>query len=218
MLLEMRTLAVPPPPRRAAGFKLPPIPIKPLAVIIGLMMLRSWTLFSIQAYIPSWYKELGYSASFYSLLATTLLLSSAVGTIGSGTLADKHGRKIVMLISSIASVPAILLFAQFPGWFGFVAAFLIGFLAASTGPLLLVMAQQLMQGRAGVASGLILGLGFVMGAIGVPVMGAIGDAIGLQGAFRVQAIIASAAILLSLLVPTERALERLTARKDDSLA
>jgi FSR family fosmidomycin resistance protein-like MFS transporter len=218
MLLEMRTLAVPPPPRRAAGFKLPPIPMKPLAVIIGLMMLRSWTMFSIQAYIPTWYEDLGYSALFYSLLATTLLLSSAVGTIGSGTLADKHGRKIVMVISSIATVPAILLFAQFPGWFGFISAFLIGFLAASTGPLLLVMAQQLMQGRAGVASGLILGLGFVMGAIGVPVMGAIGDAIGLQAAFQVQAVIASAAIVLSLLLPSERALERLTARKEGMLA
>jgi FSR family fosmidomycin resistance protein-like MFS transporter len=74
-----------------------------------------------------------------------------------------------------------------------------------------------MQGRAGVASGLILGLGFIMGAIGVPVMGAIGDALGLQSAFRIQAIIASAAIVLSLLLPTERALERLTARKEASL-
>jgi len=210
MLAEMRTLAVPPPPRRAAGARLPAIPMGPLAVIIGLMMLRSWTLFSLQTFLPTWYDELGYSVGFYSILATTLLLSSAVGTIGSGSLADKHGRRIVMIISSIGTVPAILLFAQFPGWLGFLWAFLIGFLAASTGPLLLVMAQQLMRGRAGVASGLILGLGFVMGAIGIPVIGAIGDAIGLQGAFRVQAAIASAAILLSWLLPTERQIDQLT--------
>jgi FSR family fosmidomycin resistance protein-like MFS transporter len=218
MLAEMRTMGVPPPPRRAAGVKLPAIPKKPLAVIIGLMMLRSWTLFSMQAYIPTWYKELGYSATFYSLLATTLLVSSAAGTIGSGTLADKHGRRIVLLVSSIVTIPVMLMFAQFPGWFAFVSAFLIGLLSASTGPLLLVMAQQLMQGRAGVASGLILGLGFVMGAIGVPIMGAIGDAIGLQGAYRVLAVVASASIVLSLLLPTERQLEQLTTQKEGSPA
>ena len=40
---------------------------------------------------------------------------------------------------------------------------MLGFAAASTGPLMLVMAQQLMRGRAGLASGLILGIGFVTG-------------------------------------------------------
>lgn len=214
MLAEMRTLA-PPPPRRAAGVRLPSIPMGPLGIIIGLMMLRSWTLFSLQTFLPTWYDSLGYSVGFYSLLATTLLLSSAAGTIGSGSLADKHGRRIVMIISSIGTVPAILLFAQYPGWLGFLWAFLIGFLAASTGPLLLVMAQQLMRGRAGVASGLILGLGFVMGAIGIPVIGAIGDRIGLQGAFRVQAVIASAAIILAWLLPTERQIDRLTSDTEE---
>ena len=36
-----------------------------------------------------------------------------------------------------------------------------------------------MASRAGLASGLVMGVGFVIGAIGVPINGAIGDAIGL---------------------------------------
>ncbi|CAN5421501.1 MFS transporter [soil metagenome] len=214
MLSAMKTLAVAPQRRQHAMGNLPSIPIKPMAVIIGLMMMRSWTISSLQAYLPSWYKELGYGATFYSLLATTLLLSTAVGTIGSGSIADKHGRREVLIASSIATIPAILLFAQFPGWFGFVAVILIGFLAASTGPLLLVMAQQLMRGRAGVASGLILGLGFVMSAIGVPIVGAIGDSIGLQGAFRVQAVIATGAIVLAYFLPNERRMNELANRTE----
>ena len=92
-----------------------PIPLGPMAVIIGLMMLRSWTLFGIQSFIPTWYKNLGYSSAVYSGLATTILLTSALGTIGSGSLADRRGRKLLLVLSSIAGVPAILLFAQFPG-------------------------------------------------------------------------------------------------------
>jgi MFS transporter, FSR family, fosmidomycin resistance protein len=204
MLIEMRNIAKVAVRRQAIDVNLPPIPWRPMAIIIGLMMMRSWTMSSLQAYIPTWYEELGYGAGFYGLLTTTLLLSSVVGTIGSGSLADKHGRKILMIVSSVATVPAVFLFAQFPGWFGFVSAAMIGLMAASTGPLLLVMAQQLMHGRAGVASGLILGLGFVMGAIGVPIVGAIADHIGIQAAFRVQAVIASGAIILAVMLPSER--------------
>ncbi|MER3439215.1 MAG: hypothetical protein C4346_17395, partial [Chloroflexota bacterium] len=95
---------------------------------------------------------------------------------------------------------------------GFLTAAMIGFLAASTGPLLLVIAQQLMAGRAGMASGLILGLGFVMGAIGVPVMGAIADAAGMQNAIRFQALVASGTIVLAWFLPTEERIRALMER------
>jgi FSR family fosmidomycin resistance protein-like MFS transporter len=209
MFAEMKTLAIPPRRKLAIGEHQPAIPWRVVSLIIALMMVRSWTLSSLQAFIPVWYRDMGYSAAFYSLLSTTLLLASAAGAVGSGSLADKHGRRIILLISSAATVPVVLLFAQFPGWFGFVTAILIGLLAASTGPLLLVMAQQLMRGRAGAASGMILGFGFIMGAIGIPVVGAIGDRIGLPGAFRVQAAIACIAIVLSWKLPSEREMDRL---------
>jgi hypothetical protein len=50
-----------------------------------------------------------------------------------------------------------------------------------------------------------------MGAIGIPVVGAIGDRIGLPGAFRVQAAIACIAIFLSWKLPTEREFTRMSA-------
>ena len=217
MLFEMRTISqrVVRRPRRGAVV-LAPIPRGPIAVVVGMMMLRSWTMFGIQSFIPTWYKELGYHASFYSALATTLLLTSALGTIGSGSLADRFGRRILLIISSMLSVPSVLLFAQFPGWPAFGSAALIGLLAASTGPLLLVIAQQLMAGRAGMASGLILGLGFVMGAIGVPIMGAIADTYGIQNAMRCQAVVATGSILLAWFLPTERRIRELIERDIDS--
>jgi MFS transporter, FSR family, fosmidomycin resistance protein len=198
---------------KATAAEAPPIPLGPMSIVILLMMLRAWVLFGISAFIPLWYAELGYSQGYYAALSTTLLITSALGTIGVGSIADRHGRKNIMLLSSVFSIPAILLFAQFPGWPGFLTATMIGLLAASTGPLLLVMAQQLMAGRPGVASGLILGLGFVMGAIGVPVMGAFADEFGIQNAMRFWAIIAAGAIFLSWLLPTDERVQELAQRK-----
>lgn len=190
---------------RRARPSLPPAPIPwlPLGATVGVMMLRAWTLFGIQAFIPSWYKSLGYSAEFYGPLATTVVLAGAAGNIGWGTLADRIGRRGVIVSTTACTIPVILLFAQFTGPIAFPLAALLGFLAAATGPLMLVTAQQLMQGRAGLASGLILGLGFVTGAIGVPIMGAIGDAYGMPTAMRSQAIVALLTIGVAMLLPAE---------------
>ena len=75
---------------------------------------------------------------------------------------------------------------------------------------MLVMAQQLMAGRAGLASGLILGLGFVTGAIGVPVTGMIADQFGMVAAFESQALLIIATIGLAWLLPTETRMRQLT--------
>ncbi len=215
LLLEMRRIAVKGTGSRRGRAGLPPIPWLPLAAVIIVMMSRSWTMSSLQAFIPTWYDDLGYSEAFYGFLATTITLASALGTLGSGSLADRHGRRALIVGSLVATIPAILLFTQFTGGIAFLTGALVGILAASTAPLLLVMAQQLMLGRAGVASGLILGLGFVTGAIGVPVTGAIADAFSIETAMRAQTVVILLAIPVALLLPNELRLKQLQERGSD---
>ena len=184
------------------------VPVFALAVVIAVMMSRSWTVNVFQAFTPTWYEQLGYGPEFYGPLATTLVLASAVGTVGCGSLADRFGRRSVILATLVLSVPAILLFALYPGPWAFASAILIGFLAASTAPLMLLLAQQLMASRAGLASGLVMGLGFVTGAIGVPINGAIGDAIGLQKSLLSHVILVIATIGIAWFLPREEEVER----------
>jgi FSR family fosmidomycin resistance protein-like MFS transporter len=195
-------------PRRAGGLDQGPVPHLALAIVIGVMMSRSWTVSVFQAFTPTWYQHMGYGPAFYGPLATTLVLASAVGTIGCGTIADRFGRRAVILGTLVLSVPAILLFTLYPGPWAFGSAILIGFLAASTAPLMLLMAQQLMATRAGLASGLVMGLGFVTGAIGIPINGAIADAIGLQRSLMTHVFLVLATIVLAWFLPTEKDIER----------
>ncbi len=194
------------------------IPYRTLAIVIGMMALRSWTISGLQNYVPIWYKNLGYSSLYYGALITTMLVSTALGTIGSGTLADKHGRRFPIIVSAVVSVPTILIFAQSPGYYAFLWIGLIGFLAASTMPLLLVIAQELMAGRAGMATGLVLGLGFAFSAIGVPITGAVADHWGIQNAMRGQAIIGLASIGIAFLLPTETKIRAIVARQNARLS
>src|SRR5438132_1605594 len=190
------------------------VPILALAVVIGVMMSRSWTVSVFQSFTPTWYAQQGYRPSFYGPLVTILVLSSAVGTVGCGSLADRYGRRNVILGTLVLSAPAVLLYTMFPGPWAFASAILIGFLAASTAPLMLLMAQQLMASRAGLASGLVMGLGFVTGAIGVPINGAIADAIGLQKSLMTHAVLVIITIGIAWFLPREDEVERYSAQQE----
>ncbi|MBO0690867.1 MAG: MFS transporter [Candidatus Dormibacteraeota bacterium] len=191
--------------QRSSGF----VPIVPLAATVLMMMSRTWTTATLQAWVPTWYHQLGYPPWFYGGLASTIVLCSALGTIGCGTLADRFGRRTVVMVALWLSVPAVWLFVAFPGPQGFLTAALVGFLAASTSPLMLLMAQELLAARAGLASGLILGIGFMTGAVGVPITGNVGDRFGLQAALLLQVAVVAATIPIAFLLPTERYLRRL---------
>lgn len=210
LLLAMRVRdarpAVPtaPPPawRRA-------LPLAAITATVAVMAARNVTVFTLQGFTPTWYHQLGFQPWFYGPLVTTLVLSSALGTVGCGALADRFGRKTVITASLLLSLPVVALYVLLPGRLGFVWAVLVGSLAASTGPLTLMMAMELMAGRAGLASGLVLGLAFVAAAIGVPVTGAIADKVGLQAALGLQVAVVAVTALIAMLLPSEQYLREL---------
>ncbi len=80
------------------------------------------------------------------------------------------------------------------------------------------MTQRLMVGRAGVASGFILGLGFVAGAIGSPVFGALGDAFGMQNAVRSQMLVLAIAVVAAWFLPSEQRMQEIQQEREFSPA
>jgi len=185
------------------------LPLAAITATVAVMACRNVTVFTLQGFTPTWYHQLGFQPWFYGPLVTTLVLSSALGTVGCGALADRFGRKTVITASLLLSLPVVALYVLLPGRLGFLWAVLVGSLAASTGPLTLMMAMELMAGRAGLASGLVLGLAFVTAAIGVPVTGAIADKIGLQAALGLQVAVVAVTVLIAMLLPSEQYLRQL---------
>jgi FSR family fosmidomycin resistance protein-like MFS transporter len=181
-----------------------------LSRVILVTMLRSWVFLSVLQLSAIWYSELGFSRAFYGPLTAVIILSGAVGTLFGGGFADRLGQRRVVVGALLLTIPALLLYVAFPGPQGLLLAALFGFFCDASLSITLVMAQRLVPGRVGVASGVILGLGFVTGGIGVPITGRIADLFGMQTALASLAVLLVAGSLVALTIPSDRELRRKT--------
>ncbi|HEV2527777.1 MAG TPA: MFS transporter [Thermomicrobiales bacterium] len=173
-----------------------------LARVISIVMLRSWVVLSVFQYLPAWFQDLGYSSAFYATLTTVTILSGAIGTLLGGLFVNRIGPRRLLLGSfSLLVIPLILL-TMFPGPQAFVFAIAFGLLGDAGLAVPLVAAQRLLPGRAGVASGLILGLGFITGGIGVPITGLIADNYGIPAALLIVAPLTLIGTGIALTLPS----------------
>ena len=172
-----------------------------LTAIIGIVMLRSWTFLAFLSLLPIHYDELGYRIGFYNSIPPLMILSGAVGTIIGGKLADQiPGRRIIVVSQLIAILPAVVA-AQVESAWVLPAAALFGLMSDSSLSITLLAAQRLLPGRTGLASGVILGLGFVSGSVGVPISGALADTTSIPTALTASALLAAGAAGLAALLP-----------------
>lgn len=179
----------------------------PLGRVMAVAMLRSWVFLSVLQFIPIWYDDLGYGRGFYGPLVTTVILAGAVGTLFGGALADRLGQRRIVVVSLMLAIPALLLFAGLPGRYALLTGALFGVACDASLSVTLVMAQRLVPGRVGVTSGVILGLGFITGGIGVPITGRLADAIGIQGALMSLGVLCALGALIALTIPREAELD-----------
>jgi FSR family fosmidomycin resistance protein-like MFS transporter len=171
-------------------------------------MLRHWAFLSVLQFSPIWYSELGFGQAFYGLLAALIIMGGAAGTLFGGVFADRLGGRRIVASTMFLTIPALLIYAAFPGPQGLLLGALFGFFCDASVAVTLVMAQRLMPGRIGVASGVILGVGFVTGGIGVPITGRIADLFGMQVALASLSVMLLAGTLIALTIPADRDLIR----------
>ena len=124
----------------------------------------------------------GMSIAHATLAGTCYLLVSGIGGFAGGPLADRFGPRRVILVSLISSVPFMVAASQLTGWWFTAAISMGGLLLQSTLPVNVTYAQMLAPVGAATVSSLMMGFAWGVGSVMVPVVGLLGDRLGLPTA------------------------------------
>ncbi|HYW53918.1 MAG TPA: MFS transporter [Dongiaceae bacterium] len=175
----------------------------------AFVIVRSMAYLGMVAFIPLYVVEVLHgSAAVGGLTDTAFLLSGAGGTIAGGPIADRVGRKPVLLWSTgltVVLVTAMVLLTRGGGplWLAVGMLILTGFVLVASQASFVVLGQEYLPNRVGFASGVTLGLAVSLGGSVSPALGAIADAHGVAATLLTAGALALAGTLIAFTLPGE---------------
>lgn len=192
---ETRGAPPAPPPstvlRRLAG---------PLGIIFGVSSAMAFVQRVFLTMEPIIVAEAGGSEALGAAALSLYLGAQAFGTLAGGVLADRMDRRQLLFGLCVLALPVHLLAIWLGPWAapGLIATAAAGFLGMATLPPIVVMAQEMLPRAPGASSGIVMGLAWTVGAVGVMGTGALADFTGPQTAALVSMPAAGLAALLAL--------------------
>ncbi|QKE06910.1 MFS transporter [Bacillus cereus] len=152
-----------------------------IVLLVFLTFVRSWYGAGIgnfyQFYLIEHY---GLSIKNAQYFVFAFMIAGVLGTFFGGPLADRFGKKTIIVFSMLGSAPLALLLPHVSLVWVVPLFLCIGFISSSSFSVIVVYAQELVPGKVGMVSGLIVGLAFGLGALGSVVLGKLADIYSLQ--------------------------------------
>jgi FSR family fosmidomycin resistance protein-like MFS transporter len=191
----------------------------PFWVLAAVIAVRSFVYFGMVTFIPLYYDHvLHTSKALGSVALSAMLLGGAVGTLAGGPVADRFGRRNVLIGSMLVIPPLVVGFLLSGPILGVAFAALAGAATIATFAVTIVMGQEYLPGRLGVSAGVTIGLSIGLGGVGAPLLGLLADAHGLKAVFEVVAVLPFLALALTLALPRRTPRETNAAREASSPA
>jgi FSR family fosmidomycin resistance protein-like MFS transporter len=176
-----------------------------MALLVGVILMRSLTWFGLITFVPLWIVSLGGTKAEGNRLLSAMLVAGVVGALVFGPIADRYGLRRTLLGSTVALAPLVLAFVHTGGLVGAVCLMLVGACVVGTFGIVMVLSQSYLPQHVALASGLNVGLAVGLGGVSALALGAVADAVSLETALTVCAVSPLLATVLILFLPAARA-------------
>jgi MFS transporter, FSR family, fosmidomycin resistance protein len=175
---------------------------RPFALLSAAVAARSVVYFGLMTLVPLYFvNELHASEATANTALTVMLAAGALGTLVGGRLADRFGRRVVLRTSMAVLTPLMVVLLLGGVGVAIGALALIGAATIATFSVTVVMGQEYLPSRLGIASGVTLGLAIGFGGLGAAILGLVADATSLRTALEVVAVLPLPALALALALP-----------------
>ena len=187
----------------------------PILLLVLFVMIRSWIHLGLVTFLPQYYVHyLHQSEAYAAILSTVFLFAGVFGTLAGGPAADRWGLKNVIVGSMALLIPLLYLFIHLEGIWVTVVVALAGFAIISTFAVTVVLAQEMMPGNVGLASGLTLGFAIGMGGVGTTFLGWLADQWGLPAVFELMVLFPVIGLVIAFFLPGSQELSRMQGATD----
>lgn len=157
---------------------------------------------AITAFLPAYLTEKGYSLAIAGISLAVLEAGGVIGVLTAGILSDTLGRKLVLLVATIAAPILMWIFLLNPGGILTLPILcILGFFLLSTGPVLLAIVQENAAERPAYVNGIYMMINFVASSVMIVLVGMLNDRIGMDATYRITIFCCIGAIPCLLLLP-----------------
>jgi FSR family fosmidomycin resistance protein-like MFS transporter len=177
---------------------------RPLVLLWSAVVVRTMVAIGYSTFLPVLMTRRGLSISEAGFAVGAYLVSGSIGGLAGGPMADRFGPRRIIAWTLALSVPLLLAALVVPGVPGLLLLAAGGFFLGSTLPVNIAYAHAIAPVATGTVSSLMLGVAWGVGGLAVPLVGMVGDAVGLQAALLMLGALPAVAALLTLRLP-ERA-------------
>jgi MFS transporter, FSR family, fosmidomycin resistance protein len=192
-------------PRTGPAFSRRQVRTALLVLIVLLMSQNAYAAAFTSYYTFYLIERFGISVPLSQIMLFLYIAVGAAGVIVGGMIGDRFGRRNVILLSILGTLPFALLlpFADFI-WTG-VLSVVISLIMASAFSSILIYAVDMLPHRVGLVGGLFYGLAFGLGGLAAAALGLLADQIGIVAVFKLVAWIPAMGLLTFLLPRTAAA-------------
>jgi len=166
--------------------------------VAAFMGSRSLMKGALSAFLPLYLTHRGASIWLAGISLTVVQFSGAAGTLLSGTLSDRIGRKKTLMITAAASPLLMGLFLMVDGPLLFPLLLVIGFFLMAPTPVLLASVNEIKSDHPAFVNSVYMMINFIISSIAVMLIGILTDMIGFRLTYQIAVLLSIGAIPVTM--------------------